>query len=115
MNPAPDFGIAPSALARLRALFDGQSGLRRVWIFGSRARGDARPESDIDIAIEAPDWTFANHARLLGRIESLELLYGVDAVLLDDALDANLRAAIDRDRKIFWEPRPSPTVTGRMA
>lgn len=26
--------------------------LRRVWLFGSRARGDARPDSDIDLAFE---------------------------------------------------------------
>jgi predicted nucleotidyltransferase len=26
--------------------------LRRVWLFGSRARGDARPGSDLDLAFE---------------------------------------------------------------
>ena len=27
----------------------------RVWLFGSRARGDARPTSDVDVAVESLD------------------------------------------------------------
>ncbi len=105
MSGAADFGIAPTTVSHLHALFEAAPGLRRVWMFGSRARGDARPESDIDLAFDAPGWTFAEHAALAGRIESLNLLYKVDAVLLQDTLDAGLRAAIERDRRLFWEVR----------
>ncbi|HVZ45466.1 MAG TPA: DEAD/DEAH box helicase family protein [Ramlibacter sp.] len=107
-DAAGDFGIARSSAAKLRALFEEASGLQRVWIFGSRGRGDARPDSDIDLAFDAPGWTFADHAGLAGRIESLNLLYKVDAVLLQDTLDPAFRAAIERDRKLFWEIRLRP-------
>jgi hypothetical protein len=30
---------------------------RQVWLFGSRARGDARPESDWDLLVVVPDET----------------------------------------------------------
>ncbi len=40
-------------LVRIRAELDGMYGtqIERIMLFGSRARGDARPDSDYDIAI----------------------------------------------------------------
>ncbi len=41
-----------------------------VRLFGSRARGEARPDSDVDLLITAPDAWLAEHDRfaLLGRL-----------------------------------------------
>ena len=47
------YGIAPSSVAKLRSLFDSTPDLSKVWIFGSRAVGTARIESDIDLAVQA--------------------------------------------------------------
>lgn len=106
MSEALGFGIADSARAALRHLFEASPGLRTVWIFGSRARGAERPESDIDLAIDAPSWTLAEQARFASEIERMGLFYKVDLAFLQDALDAPFRAAIEGNRKRFWEPRP---------
>ncbi len=34
-----------------------------VWLFGSRARGDDQPESDIDLLVVVPDSRDARHVR----------------------------------------------------
>jgi predicted nucleotidyltransferase len=102
VSAGPDFGIAPTTLRRLYESFEAAPGLQRVWIFGSRARGDARPDSDIDLATEGPGWTFADHASLCSRIESLNLLYHVDCVWLQGLHDQTFRATIDRDRRLMW-------------
>ena len=99
---AADFGIAPLSAARLRRLFDSTPGLRRVWIFGSRATGSERIESDIDLALEAPGWGPSEQAQLTDALRQLGLLYRVDAVFLDGAVPAALRQHIQRDRRLFW-------------
>jgi predicted nucleotidyltransferase len=60
------------------------SKLERVVLFGSRARGDAGPESDYDIAvfIHEPD-SFGEEAARLATIET-DILYDTGAII--DAL-----------------------------
>ena len=97
------FGIAPNVLAKLLSLFERTSGLGRVWVYGSRGRGDFRPSSDIDFAVEwqTPD----KHWMLSSGLEELELIYRTDLVNLADSLAPEFRSRIERDRKLFWEPR----------
>jgi type III restriction enzyme len=97
------FGIAPRAVARLRGLFESTPGLAKVWVYGSRGRGDYRPTSDIDLAVE---WETGNGpSGLPGAVEDLQLIYRIDMVNLRDKLALDFRGRIERDRKIFWEPR----------
>ena len=103
--PEPRFGIAPTAWAALIRLIEQTPGIERVWIFGSRARGTQRNESDIDLAVESAADAPRAVADLSGRIEEAGLMYEVDLVGLRDRLDARFRGLIERDRKLFWEPR----------
>ena len=47
-------GIKPTVIAAIREAAR-QHGVRRVWLFGSRARGEHRPKSDIDLAVSGGD------------------------------------------------------------
>ena len=49
--PARAFGTAE--IGRLRELLEGRHGLRLAIVFGSLARGGARPDSDLDIAVQS--------------------------------------------------------------
>jgi predicted nucleotidyltransferase len=98
-----EFGLGHLSAARLRQALAAQPGLRRTWIYGSRATGAYRTESDIDLAVEAPDLTTAQRLHLLESIERLGLLYRVDVVFLNQALPAALRSLIERDKRLFWE------------
>lgn len=101
---ADPFGIAASSHGRLQALFAATPGLRGVWIFGSRAKGTQRIESDIDLVADAPDMDAAQRLALADAVAQLGLLYKVDLVFWQDTLDANFRALIERDRRVFWQP-----------
>jgi predicted nucleotidyltransferase len=72
-----------SVLNRFRAALDEAYGERieRVVLFGSRARGDARPDSDYDVAVFLED--FDNFGQEAGRIAEIEtdILYDTGAVI----------------------------------
>lgn len=96
-------GIAEHSLRLLLTELEQAAGLQRAWLFGSRATGTQRPESDIDIALDAPDMTDAERSALLARVEALDLVYGIDLVWLDRISDARFLGNIERDRRLLWE------------
>ena len=102
--PQPMFGIAPNVHDKLQRLFDQAPGLQRVWVYGSRARGDARPESDIDLAFDWPD-DDSGLVQLKEKIEDAGLIYRVDALHWQSQIEPAFRERIERDRRVFWEPR----------
>ena len=64
-------------LTRFRAALDAAYGdrIERVVLFGSRARGDARPDSDYDVAVFLRDFDdFGRESRTLAAIET-DILY----------------------------------------
>ena len=74
-------------------------GVRRLALCGSTARGDARPDSDVDVLVSvAPDDKFSliDQASLQVRIQDW-IGHEVD-VLIEEDLKPKLRAAVERDR-----------------
>ena len=71
-------------------------GLQRAYLFGSYARGEATPESDVDIRIDKGNLRglFALSGLRLALVERLER--EVD-LLTTDSLDANFLARIRRE------------------
>lgn len=72
----------------------------RVVLFGSRARGDNLPKSDIDIAV-AGCLDFGRFSFLIE--EHLDTLLDVDVVNLDESLSQQLLDEIARDGVILYE------------
>ena len=75
----PDNAVLSRFRAAVHALYG--SRLERAVLFGSRARGDARPDSDYDVAIFLRDYTRAwPEIQPLGRITT-EILQDTGALI----------------------------------
>ncbi len=71
----------------------------KVILFGSRARGDNRERSDIDLAISGGNYVeFA-----LAVEEVVPTLLMFDFVVLDEFLSAELREAVEREGVLLYE------------
>ena len=71
-------------------------GVKSMYLFGSMARGDNRPGSDVDVCVDMPPKAF----RILALKDFLQDLLGVavDVVRKSPRLDLFLQKEIDRDR-----------------
>lgn len=72
-----------------------QSGASRLVLFGSRARGDHRPTSDIDLAVFGLDPIHAGRLRL--ALEELPTLLQFDLVCVDDHTSPSLLHNIEKE------------------
>ncbi len=76
----------------------------RITLFGSRARGNHRENSDFDLCIAGRKCSDGDWARLLVEIQEGELtLLPVDLVEYEK-LNPNYRSAIDREGKVLFGP-----------
>lgn len=101
---SPAFGLAASTAAELRRVFAQTPGIQAVWIFGSRATGRERAESDVDLAVDAPAMDATAFTTLLRRLDALPTLHKLDVVHWQAVSDPVFRTEIERDRQRFWAP-----------
>ncbi|HIY13226.1 MAG TPA: nucleotidyltransferase domain-containing protein [Candidatus Agathobaculum merdipullorum] len=91
-------GIRDVVLKQIRDLA-AQYGLCKVILFGSRARGDFKERSDIDLAVSGGDISgFA-----LAVDEETDTLLQYDVVNLDSRVDEALLENIEKDGKVLYE------------
>ena len=79
-----------------------QHGVERVFLFGSYARGEAKPGSDIDLRIDEGQLTTL--FRLGGFYADLEERLSVPVdVVVTDSLTPNFLSRINKDEVILYE------------
>lgn len=93
-----DIGINPKVIREIRDIAE-QYGIRKVLLFGSRARGDFKRTSDIDIAVTGGD--FERFA--LDVNEETSTLLEYDIVNLDREMQDELRESIEKEGLVLYE------------
>jgi predicted nucleotidyltransferase len=74
---------------------------KKIILFGSRAKGYYKPNSDIDIAVDL-ELTFREKRKLKEKIDYLSGLYSVDLVFFSD-IDNNFKNQILKEGIVLYE------------
>ncbi len=75
------FGLPLSDLNRILVVLAREPAIQRVILFGSRAKGNFRDGSDIDLCLEAPRLASAQMSGLVNELDDLLLPWKIDLVL----------------------------------
>jgi len=81
MTSASRFGLDQITIQKIRNVFSDHKNIEKVLIYGSRAKGNFRPGSDIDIVLFAPRLTTTDLLKIENEIDDLMLPYKMDLSL----------------------------------
>lgn len=84
--------------------------VERIVLFGSRARGDAGPRSDIDLAVSCPDATASRWSEIVDSAENAPTLLQIDLIRLETAPPELLRQ-ISREGLTLYERNSSKAAS----
>jgi predicted nucleotidyltransferase len=86
-------------IAALTKMIAAHAGVKRVILFGSRARGYATPRSDIDLAVDIADdqtWRVVDEL-----VEEYPTLLKIDLVRLSDSYGEFQRAILESGKVLY--------------
>ena len=96
------FGLPDKTIEAINNLFASFKEIDKVKIFGSRARGDFKRGSDIDLALCGEiNEKLLRH--ITSELDELPTPYKFDVVNYNDIENTALRQNIDNDGKIFFK------------
>lgn len=102
-----NYGFLPSELAELKKLLQKHFGDLtdvKVYLFGSRAKGDHKKFSDVDLAIQSKSKDVSSRiAQFQSEWEESRIPYRLDVTNWKDVFKPYL-PEIRRTRKILWQP-----------
>ena len=97
------FGLKESTIDRINAVFSQYPDIEKVVLYGSRAKGNYREGSDIDLTLMGDALSHTQLNRIETQIDDLLLPYTIDLSLFESIDNANLIEHIRRVGVVFYE------------
>lgn len=93
------FGLEENTIHKINSVFKQYENIEKVIIYGSRARGNFKPGSDIDLTIKSKTFTLTELLEAENQLDDLLLPYKIDLSLFyqisnDDLIDHIKRVGI---------------------
>lgn len=97
------YGLKDAVIARMQAVFSAFPDVERVSIYGSRAKGNFKPGSDIDLTLHGKNLTTSQLRDIANALDDLLLPYMIDLSLFDQLDHAGLRGHIERVGLVLYQ------------
>lgn len=104
MQSSTPYGLKPEVVLRIQQVFAQFPAISRVVLYGSRAKGNYRPGSDIDITIHTDTDSPSNVLfDVMGALDDLDLIYRFDVSLFAHLDNPDFIAHIERVGVNFYQ------------
>lgn len=97
------YGLSNSIVDQIKFVFVKYPELEKVLIYGSRAKGNFKPGSDIDVTFIGDGLTQTILNKIDDDIDDLMLPYSFDLSILKDISNADFIAHVKRVGIVFYE------------
>jgi predicted nucleotidyltransferase len=101
-----EFGLPSRTLATVRGILAAEPKVEKAILYGSRAMGNFKNGSDIDLTLVGADLDSGALGSIAGDLDESDIPYKVDLSILARIGNPNLVDHIRRVGKVFWERSP---------
>jgi predicted nucleotidyltransferase len=98
-----EFGINQETINKINSVFEKYPEIKKVIIYGSRAKGNYRTGSDIDLSMFGDDLNYSLIGSVSSDIEDLNTPYLFDISIFDLLNSPDLEEHIQRVGKTFYK------------
>lgn len=98
-----EFGLETAEMEKIKSAIASIDGIDKAVLYGSRAKGNYKPYSDIDISLFGDSLTMADLMRLYTTIEDQMLPYETDLNIFHTLKNENLKDHIRRCGVVIYD------------
>jgi predicted nucleotidyltransferase len=97
------YGLSDNTLTTLNAIFQKYPDINQAVLYGSRAKGNYKRGSDIDLSLKTGSgFVFTDLLRIANDFDDSDIPYFVDVSIYDRLSNPDLKAHIDRVGKVLY-------------
>jgi predicted nucleotidyltransferase len=97
------YGLPETTIAKIRAVFARRPQIAQAVLYGSRAKGDFKPGSDIDLTLLGESLTPDLRSEIASELDDLNLPYTIDLSLFAQLNHPGLQEHIQRVGVVFYK------------
>lgn len=96
------YGLPDATIEKICSVLARHAAVEKAVLYGSRAKGNFKPGSDIDLTLYGTALTSNECASIADELDDLLLPYSIDLSIFAEINNANLREHIERVGVIFY-------------